>query len=142
MNTVTTGEIYPVAQPARRRGRVLAVLAATAATLVVWVAAVPLAGVDLTARSGATDQQVTPVAVGVVTLVAGLAAWGLLALLERFTGRARAVWAGIAVVVLLLSLLGPLGGGVGTASTVTLVAMHLVAAAVLIPMLFRTAELR
>ncbi|OKI69648.1 DUF6069 family protein [Micromonospora sp. CB01531] len=138
MNTVTS---LPVAagRPGRRRGRVLAVLAATAATLVVWAVAVPVAGVDLVARTGGTDQSVTPVVVGVATLLAGLAGWALLALLERFTTRARTVWLGVAVVVLLVSLLGPLGGGVGTAATVTLVAMHLVAAGVLVPLLPRTA---
>ncbi|MFE9689437.1 DUF6069 family protein [Micromonospora sp. NPDC005806] len=141
MNTMTTAAGSPVAaaRPARRRGRALAVLATTAATLLVWVAAVPLAGVDLVANTGGTEQTVTPVAVAVSTLLAALAGWGLLALLERFTARARGIWTGVAVVVLPVSLLGPLGGGVGTAATVTLVAMHLVAAAVLVQTLFRTA---
>lgn len=141
MNTMTTGtgSAVAAARPVRRRGRALAVLAATAATLLVWVLAVPLAGVDLAARPGGTEQTVTPVAVAVATLLAGLAAWGLLALLEKFTTRSRVVWTGVAVVVLLVSLAGPLGGGVGTAATVTLVAMHLVAAIVLVPLLLRTA---
>ncbi|KKK04677.1 DUF6069 family protein [Micromonospora sp. HK10] len=141
MNTVTTGSDLPAttARPARWPGRLRAVLAATAATLAVWVVAVPLAGVDLVARTGGAEQRVTPVAVAVSTLLAGLAAWGLLALLERFTTRARPVWTVVALIVLLVSLLGPLGGGVGTAARVTLVAMHLVAAAVLVPLLHRTA---
>lgn len=140
MNTMTTPEASQVAaRPGRRRVRALAVLAATAATLAVWATAVPLAGVDLVARSGGTEQTVTPAAVGVSTVVAGLAGWALLALLERFTALARAVWTGSAVVVLLVSLLGPLGGAVGTAATLTLVAMHLVAAAVLVPVLRHTA---
>ncbi|SBT41079.1 DUF6069 family protein [Micromonospora auratinigra] len=124
-------------RPVRRYRRALTVLAATLATLAVWVVAVPLAGVDLVARSGATEQTVAPAAVGVATLLAGLAGWGLLALLERLTVRARPVWTGIALLVLLVSLLGPIGSGVGTAATVTLVGMHLVAAAVLVPLLPR-----
>ncbi|MGW5671654.1 DUF6069 family protein [Micromonospora sp. NPDC003776] len=124
---------------ARRRGRALAVLATTAATLLVWVVAVPASGVDLTARIGGTEQTVTPVAVVLSTLLAGLAAWGLLALLERLTTRSRAVWTGAALIVLLVSLAGPMGGGVGTAAVATLVAMHLVTAVVLVPLLWRTA---
>ncbi|MET8837040.1 DUF6069 family protein [Micromonospora sp. NPDC004540] len=128
------------ARPVRRRDRALSVLAATAATLAVWVAADPVAGVDLAVRNGGTEQSVTAVAVGVSTLLAGLAGWALLALLERFTARPRAVWTGAAALVLLLSLLGPLGGGVGTAATLTLVVLHLVAAGVLVPLLRRTAR--
>ncbi|MFI2713366.1 DUF6069 family protein [Micromonospora sp. NPDC018662] len=126
-------------RPARRRDRLLTVLAATVATLLGWIVAVPLAGVELVARSGDVEQRVTPLAVAVSTLLAGLAGWALLALLERFTGRARAVWTVVAVLVLLLSLLGPLGGGVGRAATVTLVVLHLLAGAVLVPGLRRTA---
>ncbi|GAA3777108.1 DUF6069 family protein [Micromonospora maritima] len=127
-------------RPARRRDRLLTVLAATVATLLGWVVAVPLAGVDLTARAGGGgEQRVTPVAVAVSTLLAGLAGWAVLALLERFTGRARTIWTVIAVLVLLVSLLGPVGAGAGRAATVTLVALHLVAAAVLVPGLRRTA---
>ncbi|MFI6133618.1 DUF6069 family protein [Micromonospora sp. NPDC051141] len=126
-------------RPARRRDRLLTVLAATVATLLGWVVAVPLAGVALVARSGAGEQRVTPFAVGVSTLLAGLAGWALLALLERFTGRARTVWTAVAALVLLLSLLGPLGGGAGGPATVTLVLLHLVAGAVLVPGLRRTA---
>jgi hypothetical protein len=42
--------------------------------------------------------------------------------------------------VLALSLMGPLGAGVGTAATVTLAGMHVAAAAVLIPLLARSAS--
>ena len=100
-------------RPTRRRVRLLTVLAATVATLLGWVIAVPLAGVELTARTGSDVQRVTPVAVAVSTLLAGLAGWALLALLERLTARARTVWTVVAALVLLVSLLGPLGGGVG-----------------------------
>ncbi|MBB5114168.1 DUF6069 family protein [Micromonospora echinospora] len=128
-----------VTRPTRRRVRLLTVLAATVATLLGWVIAVPLAGVELTARTGSDVQRVTPVAVAVSTLLAGLAGWALLALLERLTARARTVWTAVAALVLLVSLLGPLGGGVGRAATLTLVAFHLVAGTVLITGLRRAA---
>jgi Family of unknown function (DUF6069) len=51
-----------------------------------------------------------------VTILAGLAAWGLLAVLERFTPRARAVWIAIALVALALSLAGPLSAAVTPAA--------------------------
>ncbi|MFI5837691.1 DUF6069 family protein [Micromonospora sp. NPDC051300] len=126
-------------RPAHRRDRLLTVLAATAATLSGWAVAVPLAGVELTARSGGGEQRVTPVAVAASTLLAGVAGWALLAVLERLTGRARTVWTAVAAVVLLLSLLGPLTGGVGRPATVTLVVLHLLAGAVLVPGLRRSA---
>ncbi|MET8067709.1 DUF6069 family protein [Micromonospora sp. NPDC005686] len=127
------------ARPNRRRDRLLTVLAATAATLLGWVVAVPVGGVELIARTGSTDQRVTPVAVVVSTLLAGLAGWALLALLERVTARPRTAWTVVAVLVLPVSVLGPLGGGVGRAATLTLVVLHLVAGAVLITGLRRTA---
>ncbi|MBQ1042966.1 MULTISPECIES: DUF6069 family protein [unclassified Micromonospora] len=127
------------ARPNRRRDRLLTVLAAAAAPLLGWLVAVPLAGVDLVARTGSTDQRVTPVAVVVSALLAGLAGWALLALLERLTARARTVWTVVAGLVLLVSLLGPLGGAVGAAARLTLVAFHLLAGAVLITGLRRTA---
>ncbi|MEV0005415.1 DUF6069 family protein [Micromonospora sp. NPDC050980] len=123
----------------RRRDRLFTVLAATAATLSGWAVAVPLAGVELTVRGGGVEQRVTPVAVAVSTLLAGLAGWALLALLERFTGRARPVWTVVAALVLLLSLLGPLTGGAGRSATATLLVLHLLAGAVLLPGLRRTA---
>lgn len=144
MDTITTTPAgAPVAgRPTGRRGaRLLAVLAATVATLVVWAVADPLIGVELAVRGGGGDQRITPVAVALATVVAGLAGWALLALLERFTNRPRPVWTAVALGVLVLSLLGPLGGGVGTAAKVALVLMHLAAAAVLIPLLRRTAKL-
>ncbi|MFJ1541311.1 DUF6069 family protein [Micromonospora chalcea] len=128
-----------VTRPNRRRDRLLTVFAATAAALLGWVVAVPLAGVELTARVGSDVQRVTPAAVAVSTLLAGLAGWALLALLERLTARARTVWTVVAALVLLVSLLGPLGGGVGQAATLTLVAFHLVAGTVLITGLRRGA---
>ncbi|MFF5175754.1 DUF6069 family protein [Micromonospora sp. NPDC000089] len=136
MNTLS---IESTRATARRRQRALAVLAATVAALLVWVVAVPLAGVDLTVRAGGAQQQVGPVAVGLTAALAGLAGWALLALLERLTRRARAVWTRIALVVLVVSLLGPLTRGVGAAATATLVALHL-ATAVVVPALRRTAR--
>jgi hypothetical protein len=92
-----------------------------------------LADVDLLVRAGGGTEAVGPGAVVVSALLAGLAGWALLALLERFTSRARTVWLVVAAVVLLLSLAGPLGAGADAATTAVLVGMHLAVGAVLIP---------
>lgn len=111
--------------------RLLTIAAAVAATLVVWLAAVPILGVELAAQTGGGTIEVGPGAVVIATVVAGLAGWALLALLERLTPRARVIWTAIAAAVLVLSMLGPLGG-IGAASQLTLALMHLAAGAVII----------
>jgi len=123
--------------------RVLAVGAAAAAALAGWCVVGPLAGVELTV-DGANGRTVTVGAgiVVVLSLVAGLAGWALLALLERTTRRARGLWTAIAVVVLILSFAPLADGTIGTGTRVGLGSLHLVVAAVLIPAMRRTARRR
>jgi hypothetical protein len=115
------------------RSSVTVVLGATAAAVAIWIVAT-LAGADLTVSFGAGQpiQKVTVVNVVVAALVGSLAGWGLLALLRRFTAKARAVWTVIAIVVALLSLGGPLSAIASIGTKVSLVAMHLAVATVLI----------
>lgn len=98
------------------------------------------AGIDLAARTGGTVAHVTLAAVVLAAAVSAAAGWGLLALLERFTGRARAAWTAIAAGVLLLSLLVGPTAGVTTAAKVGLAALHLVVGAVVIGGLRRSAR--
>lgn len=109
-------------------------LGATAATYAVWLTAHQFLDVDLLLSDGTT---VPWSAVVLTTVGAGLAGWTLLALLERFTRRGAKLWAWTAGIVLLVSLMGPLGQAAGTATTVSLLAMHLTAGAVLIPLMLR-----
>lgn len=141
MTTTTVGRI-PAAEcvQRRRRTRALTIVAATAATFTVWSVAHPIAGADLIVDTGSGRTTVTPAAVVLVTIVVGLAAWGLLALLERFTKRAATLWSWIAGTVLVISLSGPVGSAVGGGATAALVAMHLAAGAVLIPLLARSSS--
>lgn len=115
------------------------VLGATAAAVAIWVVAT-LAGADLTVSFGAVQpiQKVTVVNVVVAALVGSLAGWGLLALLRRFTTNARAVWTVIAIVFALFSLGGPLSTIASTGTKVSLVAMHLAVATIVIVGLRRT----
>jgi undecaprenyl pyrophosphate phosphatase UppP len=131
-----TATLKPKARPVARTRAVWIVVAA-AATGATWAAARGL-GADLTAN----DRAVTLPAVIVATIVAGLAAWALLAVLERATRRAATAWTCVAVAVLVLSLAGPVSGAKTGGGTAALVVMHLAAAAVLIPGLRRTAAAR
>ena len=66
----------------------LAVVAAAVATALVGWAVIRLLGVDLTLKEGAAMSHVGPVDVLLASLVAGLAAWAVHALLDR-TGHTR-----------------------------------------------------
>ncbi|GAA2276106.1 hypothetical protein GCM10010149_18980 [Nonomuraea roseoviolacea subsp. roseoviolacea] len=112
-------------------------IGATAAALAVWALAVPVAGVTLTVRTGGGAQTVGAVPVAVVSLLAGLAGWALLAVLERRAARPRRIWTITALVVCVVSLAGPLGSAAGAAATLVLLSLHLVVGAVLITWLAR-----
>ena len=116
-----------------------AVLGATAAATAIWAVATTV-GAELTVSFGPGQpiQKITVVNVVVAALVGSLAGWGLLALLRRFTAKARAVWTVIAIVVALLSLAGPLSAIASAGTKMSLVAMHLAVATVLIVVLRRT----
>jgi hypothetical protein len=112
------------------------VAGASLAAVAVWAVAVPLSGTHLLIRfgSGAAQSVGFEYVVG-ASLVASLAGWGLLALLERRTARARRTWTGIALVALALSLSLPLIAGLTVSSKIALALMHIAVAAVLIPAL-------
>ncbi|NUP83415.1 MAG: hypothetical protein HOV96_38385 [Nonomuraea sp.] len=119
------------------RRLLLTVISTPAVALAVWALAVPLAGVTLTVRQGDGTQTIGPLLVAVVTLLAGLAGWALLAVLERWTTRPARTWRIVALVVLAVSLLGPLGGAVGAAATLVLLLLHVAVGAVLVVGLVR-----
>ena len=75
----------------------------------------------------------------VASVVAGLAAWLALALLERLTRHARAAWVALATLVLAASLGAPLSGrGIDGGSRLVLALLHLTVGALLIVLLART----
>ncbi|MFI8091877.1 DUF6069 family protein [Streptomyces sp. NPDC086080] len=130
------------ATPTRRTagGRFVYLVIATGAAVAVWLVAHPLLDISLKAKtSGGEAQEVGLAAVVGASLVAGLAAWGLLAVLDRTTAAARTVWTAVGTVVFLLSLMGP-AGAEGTGAKIALACMHLVVALVLIPGFARTAR--
>lgn len=121
--------------------RATAVLAAVLATGAIWLVAVPLLGVDLQVAqpSGRAPAEVTLPLVIVTALAASVAGWGLLALLERLTHRARTIWTSTAAVALVVSFTPLLAPGTPTAARTVLALLHLTVAAILIPALARSA---
>ncbi|MGI8875559.1 MAG: DUF6069 family protein [Egibacteraceae bacterium] len=130
----------------RRRARLLAVVSTILAALALWTVAEPILGVDLrepARAAGGATRAIGPLNIVLASAVASLAGWGLLAALERLTVRARTAWTATAVVVALVSLGGPLSGaGITAANKVVLALLHIVVAAVLIPLLSRTSPQR
>ncbi len=121
------------------RTRAFSIAGAVLAAVAVWAVAVPLSGTHLLIRfgSGAAQGVGIDYVIG-ASLAASLAGWGLLALLERRTARARRIWTGIAFVVVVLSLSLPLIAGTTMSSKVALALMHVAVAAVLIPAMRRS----
>ena len=121
--------------------RAMAILDALILNLLILAGARVINGEYPVAKVGDDEQTIGFAQVIIVTVLAGLVAWGLLALLERATGRAATIWTAIAVAVFLLSMLGPLGSGVGTSSKVVLALMHIAAAVTIIPLMRRSARI-
>ncbi|WP_240696575.1 DUF6069 family protein [Cellulosimicrobium funkei] len=87
-------------------------------------------GVDPAVRTATGTQTVGVVAAVVVTLVVGYAGWGVRALLGRLRSGGRRPWLVTCGVVLLVSLLGPLGA-VTPGAVALLVVEHLTVGATL-----------
>ncbi|MBD8063415.1 DUF6069 family protein [Oceanitalea stevensii] len=125
-------------QARARRGAT--VVGAAAAGLAVWTVAVPVLGVEVTARAGEGEMVIGAPAVAFAGVVAALAGWGLLALLERAGARARTVWTRVALSVLVASLVPPMLQATTVAAGAVLVAMHVAVGAVIIASMGRTAR--
>lgn len=112
----------------RRRYRVHALLGTVVAATTAWVILREVGGVDLTVAPGPVG---LPAVVG-ATLVVGLAAWGLLTLLERRTRSGHRIWRIVAVTSLVLSLAGPIAMATTPAAAGGLITLHVVVGAALI----------
>lgn len=105
----------------RRHGRPLTIAAGAAAALLLWSIHGIWGDNDLVVRGAV----IGPVAVATVAVLSGLAAWALLAVLERTRSRHPArVFRIIASIVLVLSLAGPLGSGTDLGTTLSLIGLH------------------
>jgi hypothetical protein len=108
------------------------------AAVIGWAILGPLAGITLEARQGGL-MHVGAIAVFVASAVAAFAGWGLLAILERRTARARDTWTVIATIVCVLSLGSPLTNGIGLGAKLGLASLHLVVGVTVIVGFRRTA---
>jgi hypothetical protein len=99
------------------------------------------AGAELTVRpSGQQTMEVGLPIVVAVALIAGLAGWALLAILEKANPRGTKIWTWIATVTTVLSLALPMTVEAAGATKVWLMTMHVAVAAVLIPLMQRGAS--
>jgi hypothetical protein len=105
--------------------------AAVVCVLVTWLCTAYLPDLELAVRRGGEVQQIGWPEVALTAAVVALAGLAALRLLERLTPRALTAWTVLAVVVALVSFLGPLAATT-TAATGTLLSMHAVVAAVVI----------
>jgi hypothetical protein len=106
------------------------VVAAVVSALVAWGSA-RLADVELAVERGGDVQEIGGVAVALVAGVSALLGLTTLRLLERRTSLALPAWTGLAVLVTLVSLLGPLGATTA-AGTGALLSLHGVVAGAVI----------
>lgn len=133
--TAITATAAPATVSARRV-RVTAVAVAAAANSVLYVAG-RLAGVDfkLTDPGSTEAHQLILPEIVVFSALFALLGWGTLALLERFTGHAKAIWTAVAATVLVLSCV-PIWIEQATSETrFMLVVIHIAVAAALYPIL-------
>jgi hypothetical protein len=134
-------QLPSVSTPTNRAGelrRLAGAAAAAAAVLTVWLIVRYGAGLHLHAPAFGPTQRPRTVSGGfavVVAVLAALAGWGLVELLEAKARRPRRAWLVTAPVVLVLSLSAPLSGhGVTSNDRLALICMHLAVGAALIPL--------
>jgi hypothetical protein len=122
--------------------RLAGAAAAAAAALTVWLIVRYGAGLYLHAPAFGPTQRPTTVSGGfavVVAVLAALAGWGLVELLEAKACHPRRAWLVTAPVVLVVSLSAPLSGhGVTSSDRLALICMHLAVGAALIPLYARS----
>jgi Family of unknown function (DUF6069) len=139
----------PAASPGATRGslwqrqlaRPGAVGLGVLAALAVWGLSELAFGINVRQPAFGTGvpHDLTAAPVVVASVVAGLAAWLALALLERLTHHARAAWVALATLVLVASLGAPLSGrGIDGRSRLVLTLLHLTVGGLLIVLLART----
>lgn len=146
MSNITETPATTDARPkADRRLRLLAVAAAIALPVLIWVLAVPVFDADLRVTDDRVDppkvQEIGLGAILFIATVSSLLGWASLAVLERFTRHAAKIWAGVAVLVLALSYL-PLLGTMTSGARFTFAVLHLAVGLVLIPNLYRSSPPR
>jgi hypothetical protein len=143
--------VEPAQSPGAARGslwrrptaRLVTVALGVLTALAVWTVSELVFGVDVHQPAFGTGvpQDLTAGPIVVASIVAGLAAWLALALLERITRHARGAWVALAALTLAVSLGAPLSAhGIDGASRLVLTLLHLTVGTLLIVLLARTSR--
>lgn len=134
------GKLRELTGGSARLTRLAAVVIAFFANAIVWLIADPIGGANLRATAAGFDdpQSVNLLSILFSMITYGIIAWIVLMLIERFSSRAKSVWLIVSLVALALTMFPIFGGSDNSATTITLIIMHLVAAAVIIPIFAST----
>jgi hypothetical protein len=127
----------------RHAARPVIVALGVLTALAVWTVSELLFGVDVRQPAFGTGvpQDLTAGQIVVASVVAGLAAWLALALLERLTRHGRVAWVALATLALGASLGAPLSGrGIDGGSRLVLALLHLTVGTLLVVLLARTSR--
>jgi hypothetical protein len=118
----------------RSRGRVVTIALAATAAGVAWLLG-KLARVDYITETPIGARQITLSLTVASTVVAGVAGWAIIALLERYSASPQRIWIRLTLVVLVLSIVPIFWTSANLSTQLMLTALHCVAAAILIPAL-------
>lgn len=111
--------------------------AATICALILWATAT-LSGVDLTVRTGEALQHVGGVAVGIFAALGAAVGFATLRVMERLLRRPLQWWTVLVAAVVVLSIpVGPLGA-TSLPAVGTLIALHVLVAAVVVAVAWRS----
>lgn len=115
--------------------RLATLVLAVIASGVVWVIADPLGGVNLRAAGMGSEDVVS---IGLAEVFFGFLSWGIGAwivvmLIERFSSRPKQIWLIVSLIALLISFLPVFASSDNGATTFTFIVMHIVSAAIIIP---------
>lgn len=136
--TIPASAQRSISATCRRGERAVAVGLSALATSAVWAVA-DISGTDFRLSDAQSSVVIgLPTVVGFTLFCAGFG-WAALAVLERFARRAVAAWTGLAIGVLLLSIVPIFLEHATDGTRLALVVIHVVVAAVLIPLLRRSA---
>jgi len=138
-NVVADPASGPTSSTHRARGLVVTGILATFAAMVATTLAAALAtaiGVDFEVPDG--GETIPLPGIAVVTGFFSVIGIVIAAALRRWSARPAERFVRVAVVLTAASLVAPVLSGADTATTITLVGLHLVAAAVMIPTLARS----
>lgn len=113
------------------RTATVALAGAALVTIALWVIAQTVAGLNVRLGSGSASH-IGAASALLVSVLATLAAIATRQVAERKLARPGRVWTRAAVLVVVASLAGPLAAGTTVATKLSLAAMHLAVAAVLI----------